>query len=104
MKRNIVIRPAADRDLDAQAEYITQHQDTETAIRFYRAAEETFDLLATQPKMGRTRDFENPRLKGVRVCLMKGFARHLIFYRPRKDGIEVLRVIHGARDIESLFR
>ena len=104
MKRNIVIRPAADRDLDAQAEYIARHQNTKTAIRFYRAAEETFALLATQPKMGRTRDFVNPRLKGVRVCLMKEFERHLIFYRPIKGGIEVLRVIHGARDIENLFR
>lgn len=34
---------------------------------------------------------------------MKGFTSHLIFYRPINYGIEVVRVIHGARDIERLF-
>lgn len=35
---------------------------------------------------------------------MKDFDRHVIFYRALKNGIEVLRVLHGARDIETLFR
>ena len=104
MKRKIVLRPAAGRDLDREADYIAQHQDLDSALRFYRAAEETFRLIATQPKMGRRRDFGNPQLKGVRGCLMKEFDRHLVFYRPVEGGIEVLRIIHGARDIESLFR
>ena len=34
---------------------------------------------------------------------VKGFEKYLVFYRPLKDGIVVLRVIHGARDIEDLF-
>ena len=29
---------------------------------------------------------------------MKGFTRHLIFYRPIKNGVEIIRVIHGARE------
>lgn len=104
MKRKVVIRPAAGRDLDRAADYIAQHQDLDTALRFYQAAEETFRLIATQPEMGRRRDFGNPQLKGVRICLMKEFDRHLVFYRPLKGGIEVLRIIHGARDIENLLR
>jgi len=27
----------------------------------------------------------------------------LIFYRPIEDGIEVIRVLHGAREIEQLL-
>jgi len=104
VKRKIVIQPAADRDLDRAADYIAQHQDLDTARRFFQAAEETFRLIATQPEMGRRKDFGNPQLKGVRMCLMKEFDRHLVFYRPLKGGIEVLRIIHGARDIENLFR
>ena len=104
MKRKIIVRPEADRDLDAQAEYIAEHSDLDTALRFYQAAEETFALIATQPSMGRARNFRSPFLKGVRMCVMKEFERHLIFYRLLKDGIEVLRVVHGARDIEELFR
>lgn len=30
------------------------------------------------------------------------FRMYIVFYRPAPDGIEILRVIHGARDIESL--
>jgi toxin ParE1/3/4 len=32
-----------------------------------------------------------------------GFPRHLIFYRAEKKEIRILRIIHGARDIESLL-
>jgi hypothetical protein len=28
---------------------------------------------------------------------VKNFERYLVFYRPIQDGIEVVRVIHGAR-------
>jgi len=34
---------------------------------------------------------------------IKSFPKHLIFYRPLPDGAEVIRVIHGARNIEDLF-
>ncbi len=104
MKQKILVRPEADRDLDEHAEYLAEHSDLDTALRFYLAAEETFALIATQPRMGRTRTFGNPLLKGARMCIVKGFERHLVFYRPRKGGIEVLRIIHGSRDIEDLFR
>ena len=104
MKQKIIVRPEAVRDLDAQAEYIAEHCDLDTALRFYLVAEETFALIATQPRMGRTKAFGNPFLRGVRMCPMKEFDRHLIFYRPLKNGIEVLRIVHGSRDIEDLFR
>ena len=37
------------------------------------------------------------------MFVMKGFPKHLIFYRISENEIEVIRVIHGARDIENLF-
>ena len=103
MRRKIIVRPEAVRDLDAQAEYIAEHSGLDTALRFHLSAQEAFALIATQPRMGRTRTFANPRIRGVRICVMKEFDRHLIFYRPLKGGIEVLRVIHGSRDLEDLF-
>jgi toxin ParE1/3/4 len=30
------------------------------------------------------------------------FINYLIFYRPAKQGIEVVRVLHGARDVEEM--
>jgi hypothetical protein len=34
---------------------------------------------------------------------VKGFESYLVFYLPHQNGIDMIRVIHGARDIESLF-
>jgi plasmid stabilization system protein ParE len=28
---------------------------------------------------------------------------HLVFYQFREDEVRVLRVVHGARDLEALF-
>jgi len=51
------------------------------------AAHETFALLATQPDMW-----------------VKDFEKILILYLPRFDGVEILRVVHGSRNIETLLR
>jgi len=32
-----------------------------------------------------------------------GFSKHLIFYTIESDRLLILRVVHGARDLESLF-
>jgi toxin ParE1/3/4 len=104
LTRRILVRPAADRDLDDQAEYLAAHESLETGLRFYRAAEETFRLLASQSKMGKPAECRSPLLAGMRMFPLKGFPKHLVFYRPLERGIEVIRVLHGARDIESLFQ
>ena len=42
-------------------------------------------------------------MKAVRYIPVKGFPRHLVFYRLTEDEVIVTRVLHGARDIASLF-
>jgi plasmid stabilization system protein ParE len=32
-----------------------------------------------------------------------GFEKHLIFYRPLKDAVEIVRVLHASRDIRRIF-
>lgn len=41
-------------------------------------------------------------LVGSRGCAC-GFEKHLIFHRPIPEGIEVVRVLHGAPDLAGLF-
>ena len=55
------------------------------------------------PGLGERRQTANPRLEGLRVWRIQGFEKHLIFYRPVDDGIEIVRVLHGARDIDRLL-
>lgn len=98
----IIKRRAAAADLLEHFVFIGRNSE-EAAERFLKSAQETFELLRSQPDMGVLSKYRNPLLAGVRMFPVKDFPKHLIFYRPLQDGIEVLRVIHGARDIPALF-
>lgn len=75
-----------------------------TALRFLPAAEDTFAALAAMPGRERTEDFANPRLTGMRRWRVRSFDNYLIFYRPLSpEGMEILRVIYGTRDLPGLF-
>jgi toxin ParE1/3/4 len=54
-------------------------------------------LIATQPMMGRAREELVPGLRSF------PFRRYVIFYMPTGDGIDVVGVLHGARDIDAVF-
>lgn len=49
------------------------------------------------PGIGRRRDDLAPGLRSI------SYANYLIFYRPIDDGIEIVRVLHGSRDLPSQF-
>jgi toxin ParE1/3/4 len=97
------VLPAADTDLDDQAAYLAREASLDVALRFYDAAAATFEEIARMPGLGERRPTANPRLEGLRVRRIRGFEKHLIFYRPVADGIEIVRVLHGARDIDRLL-
>jgi toxin ParE1/3/4 len=69
-----------------------------------RAADELLEkieakcsLLAANPELGAARDDIAPSLRFLPV------GRYLILYRIREDGIEVVRVVHGARYLPNLL-
>lgn len=102
MIRRVTIRPAADRDLDDHFDYLAP-DSLEMAQRLLDAAHATFDELLETPGMGRRKELRNPRLADLRQWRIRGFPRHLIFYRETAGGIEVVRVLHGARDIDPIL-
>ena len=71
------------------------------AVRFVDADEGAFERLSTTPEVGARRQVENPRFAGLRMWPVPGFKNYLIFYRMRPERVEVLRVLHGARDADS---
>jgi toxin ParE1/3/4 len=99
----LLILPAAGRDLDEQSGYLAEHANLEVALRFHDAASETFSFLARNPNVGALRESANPVLAGVRIWRVSGFEKHLIFYRPVEGGVEVVRVLHGHRDIDAFL-
>ena len=104
MRRQYIVRPRANEDLDSQALYYAIEVNLELGHRFLVAADDTFSLLATQPQMGWQSKTRARSLEGLRVFRVIGFDRILILYRPLTNGIEVLRVIHGSRNLRSLLR
>lgn len=89
-------RPEVDIDLLEIAVYIGQ-DDLEASDRFIDQLTERFELLATQPEMGRARPELGARIRSFPV------GQYVIFYEPITDGIDVIRVMSGARDIDALF-
>jgi toxin ParE1/3/4 len=89
-------RPLAAADIFEIWDYIAD-DSLIAADRWVDRLDEQFGLLATQPLMGRARDELAP---GVRSF---PFGRYVIFYAPLDDGIDVVRVVHGARDIDAVF-
>ncbi len=102
MRHRIIIRPRADRDLEDHAAFIAR-DNLEAGRRFYDVAAQAFEQLAMMPEMGSPRTFRNPALAGLRLWRIPSFERYLIFYRPIQDGIEVIRVLHSARDIDAIL-
>ena len=90
------------RDLEELIDYLRDRSD-EVAKRFVDATEGTFRFLAANREVGQLCHFGDPRLAGMRVWRVEGFRNHLVYFRPIADGVEILRVLHGARDIEALF-
>ncbi len=90
------VSDAARSDLDEIWFYIAQ-DDPDTADRFIRLIVSRFPKLASMPQMGWQREELSPRLRSFPV------GNYIIFYRPTENGIEIVRVVHGARDLPPLF-
>jgi plasmid stabilization system protein ParE len=56
------------------------------------------------PRKGGRKTFRNPLLADIRTWRVPGFRNHLICYRATPDGIEVIAVVHGARDLRRFLR
>lgn len=93
------ISPAAARDLESIIDYIAVEQgEPEAARKLIDEFIGVFDMLASASNAGRLR----PELttEGARWWVLH---RYLIAYEPTEP-IRILRVIHGAREIETLLR
>jgi toxin ParE1/3/4 len=103
MSRQIYRRPQAEADLTDQFVYYLTNAGADVAERFLTAVEEATQRLLDTPGLGVKRSFRHPSLQDLRMHPVRGFERHLIFYREREDGIELVRVLHGARDIPTVI-
>ncbi len=86
----------ADEDLIDLWVYIAQDNPA-AADHLLDEFENKFVLLAEQPRLGAARSDIAPGLRYFPV------GHYLILYREIDPGIEVVRVVHGARRLSHLF-
>lgn len=93
----IRITRGAEADLAEIWTYVAE-DSVENADGFVEKVEHTIKTLQRSPYAGRLRDELG---SGVRSFSL---GRYLVFYRVEKKSVDILRVLHGARDIGSIFR
>ena len=94
------VSPAARQDLREIYRHIAKDNRV-AAVGVVDRLIDTFSLLASQPEMGTVRLDLVP---GVQSFSGSGPARnYVIFYRIGPSEIEIVRVIHGARDDRNVL-
>jgi toxin ParE1/3/4 len=92
----------AEQDIEEIVDYIS-HDSAQAAATFRATLQRICEMLVEMPEAGSTRNFHNPEMKGLRMLPVRKFDNYLIFYRSTPEGLEIVRVVHGARDLPSLF-
>ena len=92
----IVLQPRAKADLSDIWQFIAEDSDDQ-ADAFIDLIDQKFQLLAQQSGLGRRREELAEGLRSFPV------GPYVIFYLPVPGGAQIVRGLHGARDIEAAF-
>ena len=90
------LSPAAIRDLDEISDYFSNFS-LEAGERFIKRFDDKCKNLINFPKMGRSYGQIMPNLRGVPLD------GYIIFYQVTEIEIEIVRIVSGYRNLESLF-
>ena len=93
--RELIVAPQARRDVVAQAAYYRDQGTPETARRWFARIEEAFNFVSANPGSG------VEVYPGLRALRVDKFKQHLVVYRTTPDTVEVVRVVHGAADLDA---
>lgn len=104
MKRpRLVLSDAAIADILEQADWYVAQSGEALAKRWEKAVTAAVLRVVSRPAAGAPCRFRPSELRGLRRATISGFPRHLLFYRFDEAEIHILRVVHGARDLERLL-
>lgn len=101
--RKLILSDAAVFDILDQASWYREREGSALALRWERALTLSLLQLTSNPLIGALCRFKAPELQGIRRLSVRGFPKYLVFYRTFRNKVTVLRIVHGARDLESLL-
>ena len=96
-RRSVVWSPEAEGDLLEIWTYLATEASPDVASVQLRAIDRSVHRLTRWPLLGRARD---ELIAGVRSIVV---GQYVVFYRALADRIEIIRVLHGSRDIDDIF-
>jgi len=102
-KARLVLSDVAVADILEQADWYAAQSGEALAKRWETAVTAAILRVVARPAAGTVCKFRSLELGGVRRTMIQDFPKHLLFYRVDRGKIFVLRVVHGARDLERLF-
>lgn len=97
---NYRIAPEARQDL-ADIWWFIAQESPSAADRVLDTIRDHFRLIAQNQELGRERSELAP---GLRSLVVRKYRRYLVFYRPRSDEIDIVRVLDGSRDLNRMFK
>jgi len=98
MKRFVLTRPA-ERDLEQIKIFLVQEAGPVIARRVLKDIRSALEFLGSEPGAGHVReDLTNRPLKFWPVY------SYLIVYDPVTKPVQIMRVLHGMRDVEEILR
>ena len=98
----VIKRPSARRDLVQIAQYL-RVRNPRAAARFLAAFDRTVKDLAEMPSLGGRYESDAEDMVELRIWTIPGFREYIILYFPLPDGVDVIHVWHGSRDMDALL-
>jgi len=92
----------AENDLNLIWDFIAQ-DNVDAANRVLDKMQDAMELLAEMPEMAQKRPGLSKVYPNLRVWPLPDYPNYLVFYLPVEAGILVIRILHGARNIEEIF-
>jgi len=102
-KLRLVLSDAAVADIVEQADWYSTQSGKVLATRWEGAVTSAIMRVLTRPNTGTPCHFQAAELYDLRRTAIPGFPKHLLFYKFDSCEVFVVRVIHGARDLEGLL-
>ncbi|SRR5579872_332548 len=102
-RHRLVFSDAAMADILEQADWYSRQSGRKLARRWEKSVKAAISQVVRRPAAGALCTFRTDILHGVRRAAITDFPKHLLFYRFNGEEVFVLRVVHGARDLERLF-
>jgi plasmid stabilization system protein ParE len=102
---NVSYGQAAADDIVQQFRYYFVESDTpEIAVRFLDAVRRTVESLRLHPRAGPRYLSRDPQIRNLRSWPVAGFEAIRIYYSVDAEVIDIVRLLHGKRDVRNILK